>query len=115
MTAGACERVTDASMARRSASQTSWNLEKSWIKPVWMTPSDDAAPFRRLLRSSRSPGCTSAPAEASDLGARVGTGEAEHLVARGDEILNDGGTDKSTRAGNENTHQGFSLDLLFRP
>ena len=45
-------------------------------------------------------------------GGRVRTGEAEHLVARGDEILNDGGTDKPSSAGNENTHQGFSLICL---
>ena len=45
-------------------------------------------------------------------GGRVRTGEAAHLVARGDEIPNDGRTDKATRAGNENTHQGFSLICL---
>src|SRR5579871_6059196 len=39
------------------------------MKAVWITPSDLAAPPRRLSRSSREPRCTSAPAAASDLAA----------------------------------------------
>ncbi len=45
-------------------------------------------------------------------GGRVRTSKAEHLVSRGDEIQNDGGAHKASSAGNENTHQGFSLICL---
>ena len=54
-----------ASMARLSLSQFAANREKSWSKAVWITPSDTAAPLRRLSGSSRSPRCASAPAAAS--------------------------------------------------
>ena len=43
------------SMARRSISQLSLNFEKSWMKPVWITPSAVTAPLRRLTRSSSEP------------------------------------------------------------
>ena len=52
------------------------------------------------------------PGRGERRGRRVRLGEAEHRVARGDEILNDGGTDKATSATNENTHQGLSLICL---
>jgi mRNA interferase YafQ len=42
-------------MARRSISQFSLNLEKSWMNPVWTTASQVAAPRRRLSRSSTEP------------------------------------------------------------
>jgi hypothetical protein len=42
-------------------------------------------------------------------GARIGTGEAEHLMARADQVLNDGGADEAGGAGDEDTHEG---DLL---
>jgi hypothetical protein len=44
-----------ASMARRSSAELSANLEKSWLKAVWITPSDWAAPLLRLSRSSSDP------------------------------------------------------------
>ena len=37
-------------------------------------------------------------------GALVRTGEAQHRVPRCEEILNDGGANEASRAGNENTH-----------
>ena len=55
-----------ASMARLSFSQFATNFEKSWSKAQWITPSDLAAPRRRLSRSSRSPRCASAPAATRD-------------------------------------------------
>jgi hypothetical protein len=45
-------------MARLSLSLFSANFEKSWSKAVWITPSDAAAPLRRLARSSSEPRCT---------------------------------------------------------
>src|SRR5450830_898565 len=53
-------------MASPSASQFATNFEKSWLKAVWMTPSDMAAPRCRLSRSSRSPRNSSAPAAIRD-------------------------------------------------
>ena len=38
------------------------------------------------------------------LGARVRAGEADHLMARADKLLNDGGADKACGAGDEDTH-----------
>jgi hypothetical protein len=42
------------------------------------------------------------------LGARIGAGKTEHLMARLDEFLNDGRADKSGGAGYKDTH----IDLL---
>ncbi len=39
------------------------------------------------------------------LSARIGTGEAEHLMARADQVLNDGGADEAGGAGDEDTHE----------
>jgi hypothetical protein len=42
-------------------------------------------------------------------GGRVRASETEHLMARVDEFLNNGGTDKTCGAGDEDTHRDFSL------
>ena len=75
------------------------------MKARWITPSDAAAPARRLSRSSRAPRCTSAPAAASAVGRGVGAGEAEDLMAGADELGNDGGADEAGRAGDEYAHE----------
>ena len=46
------------------------------------------------------------------LGGRVRAGKAEHLMARAEELLNDGGTDETGSASDENTHDDFSCDLV---
>lgn len=51
-----------ASITWQSRSALAWNVEKSCLNAVWMTPSHAAAPSRRLSRSSRSPRWTRAPA-----------------------------------------------------
>jgi hypothetical protein len=43
------------------------------------------------------------------LGAGIGAGETENLVASPDEFRNEGRTDEAGGAGNENTHREFSL------
>ena len=43
------------------------------------------------------------------LGARVRASKTEHLMARVDELLHDGGPDKTCSAGDEDTHDDFSL------
>ena len=96
-------------MARLSISQFAANFEKSWMKAVWITPSDAAAPLRRLSRSSRSPRCDLGAGGGERLGARIRASETEHLMARADELLNNGGTDKACSTGDEDTHRNFSL------
>src|SRR5260221_11560844 len=39
------------------------------------------------------------------LGAGIGSGETEHLMARCDQVFNDGRADEAGRAGNEHTHR----------
>ena len=39
------------------------------------------------------------------LGARIRAGEAEHLMTRADEFLNDGGADKARSSSDEDTHR----------
>ena len=46
------------------------------------------------------------------LGARIRASEPQHLMARIDEFLNNGRTDKAGRPGDENTHHEFSLASL---
>src|ERR1700751_560919 len=46
-------------------------------------------------------------------GAGIGPRQSEHLMARVDELLNNGGTDKSGGTGDENTHCDFSF-IPFR-
>ena len=43
--------------------------------------------------------------------ARLRAGEAEHPMARVDELPNDGGADKTRSAGDEYTHGDFSFDF----
>ena len=43
------------------------------------------------------------------LGIGVGAGKAKHLVPVGDQFLGGGGADKSGRAGDEYTHEKYSL------
>ena len=43
------------------------------------------------------------------LGARIRASKTEHLMARVDELLNDGRTDKACSTGDENTHYDFSF------
>jgi hypothetical protein len=41
--------------------------------------------------------------------ASIRPGQAERPMARGDQFLDDGQTDESGRAGDEDTHRNFSL------
>jgi len=43
------------------------------------------------------------------LGGRIRASKTEHLMARADELLNNGGTDKTGSAGDEDTHDDFSI------
>jgi hypothetical protein len=63
-----------------------------------------AAPRRRLSRSSSEPRCTSAPATAKDAAA-ASERAAENLMTRGDQLSDDGGTNKTGGAGDEDTHE----------
>ncbi len=47
------------------------------------------------------------------LGARIRASETEHLMARADQLLNNGGADKAGRSGDEYTHR-FILCSDFR-
>ena len=58
---------------------------------------------------------TSAPAAASDLGALIRASETKHLMARVDELLHNGGPDKTCSAGDEDTHRDFSLNFVSWP
>ncbi len=49
------------------------------------------------------------------LGARIRAGETEDLMARADELLNDGGADKACGAGDEYAHDDISLTTFRRP
>ena len=91
-------------MARLSASQTSWNLEKSWMKPSVDHPVRCRRAAPQAVEVLEIASVHLGPGGGERRGARVRTGEAEHRVARVDEILNDGGADEARRAGNENTH-----------
>ena len=44
------------------------------------------------------------------LGARIGASKTEHLMARANELLNNGGTDKACGASDESTHHDLSLN-----
>ena len=57
--------------------------EKSWMKAVWITPSEAAAPLRRLSRSSRSCPDALAPMAARDF-APTSMSKSEDLMARVD-------------------------------
>ena len=57
-----------SSSARARASSARWSVcafasycEKSWMKAVWITPSQARAPAARLSRSDSSPRCASTP------------------------------------------------------
>jgi len=85
-------------------SQLSLNLEKSWMKAVWITPSATAAPPRRLSMSSSEPRCTSARPPRATPHLRP-SGQAENLVSGGDELADNGGADEAGRAGHKDTHR----------
>ena len=96
-------------MARRSAAQLAANFEKSWLKPVWMTPS--------ALRSAAAQAVQILDIAAMRLGAsgpdrlrtRLRACKAEHLMTRPKQFPHDGRTDKTGGAGNEHTHDDVSL------
>ena len=54
-----------ASIARRSVSAAAGKSTKSWMKAVWITPSQARAPAARLSVSDRSPLCASTPNRAN--------------------------------------------------
>ena len=96
------------STARRSASAAPWKSPEkamSCLNARWITPSDAAAALRRLSRSSRVPRCTSAPAAVEGSGRGIRAGQPDDLMARADELGNDGGADPAGRAGDENAHE----------
>ena len=82
------------------------------MKPVWITPSDAAAPAPQAVQVFEIAPVHFGPGGGERRGGRIRSGEAEHLVARADEFLNDGGADEACRSGDENTHQVFSLICL---
>ncbi len=47
-------------------------------------------------------------------GGGIGAGEAEHLVARGEEVLDDGGADEAGGACHENTHEIISIMVWMK-
>ena len=75
------------------------------MKAVWITPSASAMPRFRLSRSSTEPRWTSAAGLLDGSGGGIGAGEAEDLMARAEQFLDDGRADEAGRAGNENTHE----------
>ena len=92
-------------MARWSSAQFSTNFEKSWLKAVWITASDWAAPLLQAVQIRER--------AAMDLGARRGqrlrslvrAGEAEHLMAGGDQVLDDGRADPAGGSSDKYAHE----------
>lgn len=89
-------------MARRSVSQFSANFEKSWLKAVWMTPSEAAAPqtLEIVERAAMHFGTRSS----QRIGGRIGASESDDWMTGADEFLNDGRADKARRTSDEDTH-----------
>ena len=74
-----------------------------------MTPSDRrGAVLSRLSGSSSEPRWTSAPRGRERGAFVVRAAEAEHLMAGGDQFLDDGRADEAGGAGDENTHEQVS-------
>ena len=73
-------------MARRSFSQLSAKFEKSWSKAVWITPSAAAAPLRETVEILERAAMHLGARGGERRGAGVGAGEAEDLVAGGDQV-----------------------------
>ena len=98
-------------MARLSFSQFATKFEKSWSKARWMTPSEAAAPLPEAVEVFGCAEVRLGAGGAQRRGARLGARQAEHLMARAEKFLDDGGADKARCSGNKNSHTVFPLSV----
>ena len=85
------------------------------MKAVWMTPSASAAPRLQAVEVFHRTAMDGSAGLFEGCGAGIRAGEAEDLVAGGDQFLNDGRADEAGGAGNKDTHEIVSIRFGWRP
>jgi hypothetical protein len=76
-------------MTLRSSSLCCFNLEKSWLNAVWMTPSAASAAVHRRSRFVHVAAEDLRPGTGERLGVLVRTAEPDHVMAGADQFRDD--------------------------
>ena len=78
------------------------------MKAVWITPSAPARAAAQAFQIFKRAAMHLGARGGERFRARVRAGKAEHLMARGDQFLDNGRADESRRTGNKDTHDESS-------
>ena len=80
----------------------------SCLNARWITPSDAAAALPQGVEIVKGAAKHLRPGGGEDGGRGIRAGEPDYLMARVDELGNDGGADPAGRAGDEHVHEKTS-------
>jgi hypothetical protein len=82
------------------------------MKPVWITPSKGGGSTAQAVEILQVTAMDLRTSSGKRRGCRIGASEAEHLMARLHDLLNNSRTDKACSTRDEDTHYDFSFSSL---